>query len=400
MSEFSRFSVFLVLMCFVFGLISRGLHDSFSVFVPAIEGELGWSRAEIASIYACGMIGIGFGGPLVGWLFDRFGPKRLAVAGLVACALATAAASRADALWQFQATLGLLYGTGVVALGAVLQTAILSRWFRSRLTTAIAVGYSANGLGMLIFAPVAQTLIGEGGFRFAYAAFAGLVALVAVPVLFLPWQRIAAGRPDIVVPAAAGFQRAEGPTLADAMRTFPFWGLTWAFCLTSVGIYALTPQVVALLVEAGFAPLEAASLYGLSGLLMPVGMVAIGYLADRVGQRLALTLAYGATVGGVLALALVESPADMIFVILFALLFGLSTGTRGPVIARLAMRYFEGAHQGRIYGSITVGMGAGGAIGAVLGGAIRDWTGGYAGVLALSVAALALGALPFARLTN
>jgi MFS family permease len=400
MSEFSRFAVALVLMCFVFGLISRGLHDSFSVFVPAIEGELGWSRAEVASIYACGMIGIGFGGPIVGWLFDRFGPRRLALAGLLACALATAIASRSERLWQFQASLGLLYGVGVVALGAVLQTAILSRWFRRRLTTAIAIGYSANGLGMLIFAPLAQTLIGEGGFRFAYAAFAALVALVALPVAFLPWRRIAAGHPDIVAPTDGRSRSPLGPTLAEAMQTFPFWGLTWAFCLTSVGIYALTPQVVALLTEAGFAPLEAASLFGLSGLLMPIGMIAVGYLADRVGQRLALTLAYGATVGGVLALALVESPADMIFVILFALLFGLSTGTRGPVIARLAMRYFEGAYQGRIYGSITIGMGAGGAIGAVLGGAIRDWTGGYAGVLALSVAALALGALPFARLTN
>jgi len=402
MQQADRFALFLVFLCFLFGLVSRGLHDSFSVFVPAIEGNLGWTRAQVSSIYACGMIGIGFGGPLVGLLFDRFGPKRLAIAGLLACAMALWIGARATALWQLQASVGLLYGIGVVALGAVLQTAILSRWFDRRLTTAIAIGYSANGFGMMIFSPLSQALIERGGFRFAYETLSYGLGLAVLPLLLLPWRRIAAGHPEVVskLPASPMADTKAGPTLGEALRSFPFWALAWSFCLTSVGIYALTPQVVALLVERGFAPLQAASLYGLTGMLMPIGMIGIGYLADRVGRRLALTLAYASTILGVLALALVEQPDDMAIVLVFALFFGLSIGTRGPVIARLAMRYFAGPQQGRIYGSITVGMGVGGALGAFLGGEIHDATGGYAAVLALSVAALALGALPFYRLAD
>lgn len=399
MPRADRFALFLVFLCFLFGLVSRGLHDSFSVFVPAIEGELGWTRSQVSSIYAFGMIGIGFGGPFVGLLFDRFGPKRLAVAGMIACAAAISIGARADALWQLQASVGLLYGLGVVALGAVLQTAILSRWFSDRLTTAIAVGYSANGFGMMVFSPLVQTLIDQGGFRFAYQVLGIGLAIAILPVVFLPWRRIATGNPAIVG-AAAGKSAADGPTLGDALRGFPFWSLTWSFCLTSVGIYALTPQVVALLVERGFKSLEAASLYGLTGVLMPFGMIGIGYLADRIGRRLALTLAYGSTILGVTALTLVQGPSDIVYVLAFALFFGISIGTRGPIIARLSMRYFAGSQQGRIYGSITVGMGVGGALGAFLGGEIHDWTGGYFGVLSLSIGALALGALPFYRLAD
>lgn len=400
MPHTNRFALLLVLLCFMFGLVSRGLHDSFSVFVPAIENDTGWSRAEVSSIYAFGMIGVGFGGPFVGWLFDRFGPKRLAIAGLIACALAAEMGARAEKLWQLQTTMGLLYGLGVVALGAVLQTAILTRWFRERLTTAIAIGYSANGFGMMVFSPLVQMLIDRGGFRFAYETLGLGLAVVVLPVALLPWRRIAEGRPDVVAPRVANGGVPGGPTLGQAMRSFPFWGLAWSFCLTSVGIYALTPQVVALLTERGFAPLEAASLYGLSGVLMPLGMVATGYVADRIGRRLALSLAYASTIMGVVSLAYVDGVADRPFVLLFALFFGISIGTRGPVIARLAMRYFAGAQQGRIYGTITVGMGAGGALGAFLGGVIHDATGGYAGVLILSVVTLALGALPFYRLAD
>jgi len=400
MQQADRFALFLVFLCFLFGLVSRGLHDSFSVFVPAIEGDLGWTRAQVSSIYAFGMIGMGFGGPFVGMLFDRFGPKRLALGGMIACAVAITVGANANSLWQFQASIGLLYGLGVVALGAILQTAILSRWFSDRLTTAIAVGYSANGFGMMVFSPLVQMLIDHGGFRFAYQVVGIGLAIAVLPVFLLPWKRISSGDPAIVSAAPTTATAATGPSLSNALRTFPFWSLTWSFCLTSVGIYALTPQVVALLVERGFQPLEAASLYGLTGMLMPFGMIGIGYLADRVGRRVALTIAYASTIIGVLALTMVSGPSDILYVLAFALFFGISIGTRGPIIARLSMRYFAGSQQGRIYGSITVGMGVGGALGAFLGGEIHDWTGGYSGVLSLSIGALALGALPFYRLAD
>ena len=67
-------------------------------------------------------------------------------------------------------------------------------------------------------------------------------------------------------------------------------------------------------------------------------------------------------------------------------------GSRGPMISTLATLRYRGAHFGRIYGLISMGMGFGGFFGAWIGGVLHDLTDGYAAVMVLSVAALALAA--------
>ena len=63
------------------------------------------------------------------------------------------------------------------------------------------------------------------------------------------------------------------------------------------------------------------------------------------------------------------------------LLFGGSMGSRGPMISTLATLRYRGAHFGRIYGLISIGMGLGGFLGAWIGGLLHDLTDGYAAVM-------------------
>ena len=62
------------------------------------------------------------------------------------------------------------------------------------------------------------------------------------------------------------------------------------------------------------------------------------------------------------------------------------------MISTLATLRYRGAHFGRIYGLIGVGMGLGGFFGAWVGGLLHDLTGGYAAVMIFSVCSLALAA--------
>jgi MFS family permease len=121
-------------------------------------------------------------------------------------------------------------------------------------------------------------------------------------------------------------------------------------------------------------------------------MIGFSWLADRGGRRLAAVLAYACSIMGVGALALVRGPGDDLWVWFYVLLFGGSMGSRGPMISTLATLRYRGAHFGRIYGLIGVGMGLGGFLGAWIGGLLHDWTGGYAAVMIFSVASLALAA--------
>ena len=176
------------------------------------------------------------------------------------------------------------------------------------------------------------------------------------------------------------------------MRDWPFWALTSSFALTSVGIFSLVPQTMVYLLERGIDGPYAARALAVAGLLTPLGMVGFSWLADRGGRRLAALLAYACSIAGVGALALVRGPADDVWLWLYVLLFGGSMGSRGPMISTLATLRYRGAHFGRIYGLIGIGMGLGGFLGAWIGGVLHDLTGGYAAVMVLSVAALALAA--------
>jgi MFS family permease len=272
----------------------------------------------------------------------------------------------------------------------VLSATLLGRWFPAqRLGVALAVAWSAAGVGTMVMLPLAQHLIATDGWRHAYIVFAIISAVLIPLLLVLPWRRISRGASGLV-PARASDK--PGPTVIEAVRDWPFWALTASFGLTSLGIFSIAPQAMVYLLERGLDGAFAARALAVAGFLTPLGMIGFSWLADRGGRKIAAILAYASSIAGVGALALVRGPGDDLWLWLYVLLFGGSMGSRGPMISTLATLRYRGAHFGRIYGFIGIGMGLGGFLGAWIGGLLHDWTGGYAAVMIFSVASLVLAA--------
>ncbi|MFO1084774.1 MAG: MFS transporter [Reyranellaceae bacterium] len=380
----------LVALCFVLGVASRSISDTFTVFVPALQSDFEASRSAITLVYSFALLVGGTGAPIAGWIVDRFGLRALTVVGIVAAALASAGASLATAVWHLYLCLGIVMGFGGASLSGVLSSTLLGRWFPpNRLGVALAVAWSASGVGAIVMFPLAEHLIVTQGWRHAYVVFACASAVFIPLLLVLPWRRIERGAVGLV-PARASDR--PGPTAGEAVRGWPFWALTFSFGLTSVGIFSLVPQTMVYLLERGLDGAYAARALAVAGFLTPLGMIGFSWLADRGGRKIAAILAYACSIAGVGALALVRGPADDFWLWLYVLLFGGSMGSRGPMISTLATLRYRGAHFGRIYGLISVGMGLGGFLGAWLGGLLHDWTDGYAAVMVLSVSALVLAA--------
>jgi MFS family permease len=380
----------LVALCFVLGVASRSIGETFAVFVPSIQQAFDANRGSVTLIYGFSLLLGGTAAPIAGWIADRFGLRVLTMVGMTAAALSTAVASQATELWHLYLGLGAVMGFGSASLSGVLSSVLLGRWFpANRLGVAIGVSWSASGVGSMATLPLAQYLIATDGWRSAYLVFS-CVSAVFIPLLaFLPWRRIERGAPGLVSARAAGD---NGPTVGEALRDWPFWALAGSFALTSIGIFSLAPQVMIYLLERGIDGSYAAQALAVAGFLTPLGMVGFSWLADRGGRRIAALLAYGASIAGVGALALVGGPRDDLWLWLYVVLFGGSMGSRGPMISTLATLRYRGAHFGRIYGLISMGMGFGGFTGAWLGGVLHDITDGYAAVMVMSVAALALAA--------
>jgi MFS family permease len=194
-------------------------------------------------------------------------------------------------------------------------------------------------------------------------------------------------------------QQTSGPNpdsaLRQAIRTRTFWALWCAYLCTPLAVFPVTTHQVAFAIDRGFQPILAASIFGVMGLLSIVGRVSFGFAADRFGGALTATVSYACTAGGVLALLALESDGRAGWLVVYALLFGLGFGARGPIITAMASDLFGGRRFGVIYGALSVGNGLGGAIGPWFGGVVHDVLGSYRVVFLASVVFCVLGSACF-----
>src|ERR671924_1962564 len=97
----ARVALNVLALCFALSVLGRGLGESFTVFLKPISEDFGWDRAQIVSVYSLTWLAGGLTAPLVGRLFDRYGPRAVYSLGLLLLGGAFLVASRAQALWQF-----------------------------------------------------------------------------------------------------------------------------------------------------------------------------------------------------------------------------------------------------------------------------------------------------------
>ena len=386
----------LVAVTFVMNTVGRGVTETFAVFLLPVEKALGASRADMALTYSIFMLGYAIAAPFAGQLIDRLGARITYAAGLLALGLGYWLSASATNLWHIYAGIGLLGGLGVAALGMVTASALLSRWFSQRLGTVASLPYAAVGFGMLLIPPAAQLLIDAGGWQSAYR-WLGLATLAVIPALFLlPLGRYSRGS-DAWRNARAERQTSGDSvwTVSTAMRTGAFWALFLVYFMTSVAAYSVLPHSVAHLVEQGFSPLAAAGAFGMTGMLSTIGIIAIGWLSDRQGRRTAATLSYLSTILGITALIAIAWSPSLLLMYAFVVFFGLMQGARGPILVALIAKIFPGGSIGSIFGTLSMALGTGAALGSWASGLLHQMTGSYTASFTLAIAAACIGTLAF-----
>jgi MFS family permease len=390
----ARTALHVLALCFALSVIGRGLGDSFTVFLKPISESFGWDRAQVVSVYSLTALAGGLAAPLVGRLFDRAGPRAVYSLGMFLIGAAFLIAAHAQYLWQFQLSIGLCVGVGIALIGNVPNSILLGRWFGARLPTAMAVVFSAAGGGVLLLLPASQILIDHLGWRGAYQIFGIAVLCVMVPLLLLPWRLFSGGSPHVLKRADPGFVD-QGWTLLSAMRHHAFWALFSTFFFTAVGMYSIAAQIVAYLIDAGFPPLQAATAWGFSGVVLLFGMLGVTSLDSAIGRRPSVLISYAISIVGIILLWLLQWYPNFWILTGFVVCFGSMIGSRGPLVTATAMKIFRGERVGTIFGTISVGGGLGSALGSWSGGLIHDVTHSYNPLIAFSLVSVVLGMIPF-----
>jgi MFS family permease len=373
----------------------------FPVFLKPLMHDFHAGRAAVSFGFTLGLITMAVGAPLVGWLIDRYGARKmilLATSMFASILLLNKFLSTSlSRFYLFNIALGFV-GNGV---GPLPYGKVVSLWFDKYRGLALGLMMIGIGSGAMIMPSVAQQLITGFGWHTAYAILGGAVLLIAIPVVasllrdrpqdlgLLPDGAHREGIP------AGGEATAPGLSAQDAWRTGTFWLMVCAFFLVSASVQGCVIHLAAMLSDRGISSQTAALGSSLAGAAVLLGRVGTGYLLDRFfAPRVAAVFFSIAAVG--IGLLWMSSTIAIMFV--GALFVGLGLGAEVDLIAYLVSRYFGLRAFGRIFSYAFAAFALAGALGPLIMGAGFDSTGSYRGPLASFFVATLIAAVLMTRL--
>ena len=380
-------------LAFAVMLLVSGIGNTFPVFFPPLLEEFGGSRAGTALAVSLIWLGSALLGPVAGYVVDRWSPRGLVVAGLLATAAGLAVAASAPTLRVFTLALGIGAGVGVGLTGMVTQASVIAARYRRRRGLATGIAFAGSMAGYVMATP-AHWVIARFGWRAGLAAYA-VAILAVVPWIWLAYPR-RLGTGAGVTPARAG-------PMSTLVRRPAFWALVVLFTIAPHVGYLATVQHAVYFAELGYPAWEASLMLLIGGVLSTAGRALAGLVSDRIGAGATGFLSFGLTLAGTLCLLGLEWwPARALAYAYVVFLF-LPIGTRATIVSMLVPRIAAPGAFGRVFGWLTVGNSLGAGAGPLVSGALYDATGSYTliYVTATLLVTLALTALTlFVRWTS
>jgi MFS family permease len=371
-------------ICFLTLAVGGATNGSFSIFYVAMLKEFHWSRADAAGAYSLSMLLFSVCGPLVGWLIDRFGTRKVMPFGVIVLTIGLLSSSFISSLWQLYLFYGVLMAAGITHIGFIPNVLIISNWFFRHRALALGIANAGRGAGALILLPLIQYAIQKTGWRHTYLFLGALVFIVLFPLLGI-FQR---GRPldkgltrlgdEDTAPHIAENSKPMpvGPTLREAMRSYRFWTLGILGIVFGASFSGLFVHAVAYMGDVGYPTFFAATIFGLAGACRSGGGIVGGFFSDRYGRESAFTIFSVLSFIGLITL-IYSKPETPFLIYAFAVMHGLGSGATGTISSSLQADIFQGKSFGLIFGFIQAASGIGAALGPWLTGLIYDTQGTY-----------------------
>ena len=387
----------------IVGFALYGLPFFYDFFVR----DLGWTRQQVTSGNAYSKLLIGpLFGFLAGWFVDRFGPRRLMLAGILMASVALVGLGSVSTLGFFY----LFYvfnALGYVCGGPLPNQVLLSRWFDSNRGKAMGFAYLGIGVGGAIVPLLAHALTQRFGWHAALQILGVLMLVIAFPMAWFVKEK-----PEEQQPSTVNLQPATGqspivnrqssipagalPSLAPVLKSPAFY-LLMVGSMCSIGAVGGTMQNLKLFLslDVKLAQGEVAQIASLVLVGSLIGRVTMGYLADRFAKKYVMLLIYSIVACAIPLLFLADMPVARYG---FALLFGIGLGGDYMIIPLMAAELFGVRMLGRLMGIVLTADGIAEATAPMLVAGIRDATGSYAGGFGVLIGLAALGAAAVALL--
>ncbi len=386
----------IVLASAIVNVICSGtLFYGFTVFFNPIRQTFGWGAAVTSVAFSVRGLETGFLDPIVGFLVDRMGPRKLMLCGWSIAGLGFSLMSRINSLWTCCGSFlvlatGMCFGSGVVINTAIAQ------WFVNKRSRAMALMYVGVGAGGLIV-PLLASSIRQFGRRVTLI-FVDIAAwVISIPLSSLmrhkPSQygylpdgetRATLDKPTNLLNPHSSSEIAErdsdssaiGFTAREALRTRAFWLLSLVFLFQGIATSAINVHIVPYLESVQFPTTIAATVVTGMMLCSLIGRIGFGFLGDFANKRYLIAIALTLQTIGIFIFSLIDVGRTWLL-IPFLLIY--APGFAGPIPLRPALQadYFGIRSFGTIFGLMVLISMLGGLASPIIAGWVFDVTGSY-----------------------
>jgi MFS family permease len=361
-------------------VLGAGLHSfGFTVFFLPLSQDLNLNRTSTSLAFSLARAEGAIEGPIVGHLLDRYGPKPIMLVAVLLMGVGYLLLSQVNSYAFF-----LIVYLGVISLahaGGFMHApmVLINTWFIRYRARAITISSAAFGLGGVLVAPILSVIVQSWGWRWG-AAIGGLLFLAIGVPLTLSIRRSPESigllpDGDVAESPADGDEGREPRTrsevevtVAEALRSFAFWGSVLAAGIRNGSYHAISVHFVPLMVWKGLSQSEAALLLSAYAFLGMAATLILGWFADKTNKpRLTACILFAASA----AMFLLILGSSLWSLVLFTFFFAL-VETTFPLGWAVVGDLFGRKHYAKIRGYMVLFYTWGGVIGPVIAGAIFD----------------------------
>jgi MFS family permease len=376
----------IVLVASVLSIYGNGVfYYGFSTFVKPVVRDLAWSMTVVSGAFSIYRLEAGIAAPIVGYLLDRIGPRKLSFAGGLITGGGFIYLSYVHTVLPFYAAIIIISFGWSACSGGAFGNPLVGKWFVKKRGSALGIYNAATGLAGLLVPGVAYLIVNYG-WRSTLLIIGPLTWLIVLPLSFFlkhsPEQcgLMPDGEPcaPVVNDAhrtgeAAGFVEVDF-SLRKSMTNPAFWILTACFSMQQITQSTVFVHLIPYLIDLGINPTSAASVVSLIALASMGGRYGFGWLGDRFNKKWLMIIVFIVQPIAIFSLLRVRVFMDIIpFVVLYATAYG------GTVVLKATITgdYYGRKNYGKIFGAIQGFSTFGGIAGPLIAGLVYDIYGSY-----------------------
>ena len=375
-------------------ILSAPTYGGTGLWIDSLESHFGWTRTQLSIAFSLGQLEGSIVSPIVGYLIDRYGGKRVSICGVFIASLGFLCLSQTinltsdttswiDPLIFYISYMIIMLG---VSLGSwIPMTVILNNWFTKNKSLAMSMGSVGFAVGTFIFVPIMAAIITPDRLGWRITAIAVSIFFC---ILFIPIWKIVKNTPQELGLApdgeknltendameASSTDSSADFSLREALREKVFWYVAIGQGASAMMTTTMMVHLILAFKDQGISLQSAALIWGIAMGIGGIAQIIGGIVGDRTPKRFA-ACGFGCLQAIGVGLAVVVDSYSMALV--FAVIYGVGYGARAPITTSMRGEYFGRKSFGKIMGISAVPLMIMTMVAPVFAGRSFDSTGNY-----------------------